>query len=103
MDGYSILFACLKILVVLLFVVNTAAILTWGERRQSAMIQDRIGPNRAVIYVPGFVLKLLSVVVGLGLAGAVAAYILAVQRRTEAVRLDVAFGLTELAIALAWM
>ncbi|HKQ72050.1 MAG TPA: NADH-quinone oxidoreductase subunit H, partial [Polyangiaceae bacterium] len=52
MDGYTILFSALKILLVLLFVINTAALLTWGERRQSAMIQDRIGPNRAVIYAP---------------------------------------------------
>jgi NADH-quinone oxidoreductase subunit H len=102
MDGYSFLFTSLKILVVLLFVVNTAAILTWGERRQSAMIQDRIGPNRAVIYVPGVVLKLLSLALGFGLAAAVVAYALAATRRSELVRLDVGFGLTELAVFLTW-
>ena len=67
-NGYLILFAVLKIVVVLLFVINTAAILTWGERRQCAMIQDRIGPNRAVIFLPGIVFKVLPLVVGLGLA-----------------------------------
>src|SRR5215813_9403662 len=102
MDGYSFLFTSLKILVVLLFVINTAAILTWGERRQSAMIQDRIGPNRAVIYVPGFVLKLLSLALGFGFAAAVAYYALAATRRSEFVRLDVGFGLTELAVFLTW-
>jgi NADH-quinone oxidoreductase subunit H len=40
-----------KILVVVLFVVNIAAILTWQERRQMAMIQDRIGPHRANIKI----------------------------------------------------
>ena len=35
------------------FVLNLAAILTWADRRQSSMIQDRIGPNRAVIRVFG--------------------------------------------------
>ena len=35
------------------FVLNLAAILTWADRRQSAMIQDRIGPNRAVIKIFG--------------------------------------------------
>ena len=98
MDGYFFLFTGLKILVVILFVINTAAILTWGERRQSAMIQDRIGPNRAVIYLPGVVLKLLSLVAGLGLAAAVGAYAFAVPRRSEQSRLDAGFGLTELAI-----
>jgi len=68
MDGHALFFTGLKIVVVLLFVVNTAAILTWGERRQSAMIQDRIGPNRAVIYLPGWLFKILSLAVGFGLA-----------------------------------
>jgi NADH-quinone oxidoreductase subunit H len=102
MDGYSILFTGLKILVVLLFIINTAAILTWGERRQSAMIQDRIGPNRAVIYLPGVVFKVLSLAVGFGLAAAFAGYALAAQKRPETVRLDAGFGLTELAVFLVW-
>src|SRR5207253_11040321 len=102
MDGYFFLFTGIKILVVILFVINTAAILTWGERRQSAMIQDRIGPNRAVIYLPGWILKLLSLALGFGLAAAVAGYALAAQKRSELVRLDAGFGLTELAVFLAW-
>jgi NADH-quinone oxidoreductase subunit H len=32
---------------ILLFVMPLAGILTWMERRQSAMMQDRVGPNRA--------------------------------------------------------
>jgi NADH-quinone oxidoreductase subunit H len=102
MNGYFFLFTGLKILVVLLFVVNTAAILTWGERRQSAMIQDRIGPNRAVIYLPGWLFKILSLAVGFGLAAAVAAYALLAMKRPESIRLDAGFGLTELAVFLAW-
>jgi NADH-quinone oxidoreductase subunit H len=34
---------------ILLFVLNLSAILTWMERRQSAMMQDRLGPVRANI------------------------------------------------------
>jgi NADH-quinone oxidoreductase subunit H len=103
MDGYFFLFTGLKILVVLLFAINTAAILTWGERRQSAMIQDRIGPNRAVIYLPGNILKVVVLLAGAGLAAAVASYAWMASKRSEPVRLDVGFILTELAVLLAWM
>src|SRR5262249_11520393 len=42
--------AVLKILALLLgFGMGLASILTWMERRQSAMMQDRLGPNRANI------------------------------------------------------
>jgi NADH-quinone oxidoreductase subunit H len=37
------------LLLVLMVVMPLASILTWMERKQSAMMQDRIGPNRAAI------------------------------------------------------
>ncbi len=45
--------AVVKILIMVMFVLNVAAILTWADRRQSSMIQDRVGPNRAVIKLFG--------------------------------------------------
>ncbi len=42
-----------KILIMIGFLFNMGAILTWVDRRQSAMIQDRIGPNRAVVKIFG--------------------------------------------------
>jgi NADH-quinone oxidoreductase subunit H len=49
----QLVWTIIKILVMVGFVLNLAAILTWADRRQSSMIQDRIGPNRAVIKVFG--------------------------------------------------
>jgi NADH-quinone oxidoreductase subunit H len=43
-------FPALKwVVLILLLVMPLASILTWMERRQSAMMQDRLGPNRANI------------------------------------------------------
>lgn len=39
-----------RVAVVMLFVLNVAAILGWVERKQSAIMQDRIGANRASIF-----------------------------------------------------
>jgi NADH-quinone oxidoreductase subunit H len=56
-----------KWLFVALFSIVLAGLLTWAERRQSSMIQDRRGPNRANVDFP---ILLFGVLIGLGLAGA---------------------------------
>jgi NADH-quinone oxidoreductase subunit H len=40
----------LKVILVFAGPLTLAAVLTWAERRGSAMIQDRIGPNRALLF-----------------------------------------------------
>ncbi len=45
--GMSVVWTAVKILVMVGFVVNIGALLTWYDRRGGAMMQDRVGPNRA--------------------------------------------------------
>ncbi|NLY94916.1 MAG: NADH-quinone oxidoreductase subunit H [Myxococcales bacterium] len=57
--GILVLSTLLKIVLVLAIVVGLFAPgLVWAERRQSAMIQDRIGPSRASIKLFGLELRL---------------------------------------------
>jgi len=46
-----------KILIFLMFLLNLAALATWADRRQSAMVQDRVGPNRATVFLPGMAVR----------------------------------------------
>jgi NADH-quinone oxidoreductase subunit H len=46
----TILIDLVKIVVVIVGVVMAAALLTWADRRQSAILQDRLGPSRANIW-----------------------------------------------------
>src|SRR5437870_2835085 len=39
-----------RVAFVMLFVLNIGGLLTWVERKQSAIMQDRIGANRASIF-----------------------------------------------------
>src|SRR3984957_949232 len=43
---FDVVFAGVKILVVFLVLFHAAPIMAWVERRGSALIQNRLGPNR---------------------------------------------------------
>ncbi len=45
-------FGLIKVLVAITLILTITPVLTWMERRQSAMMQDRVGPNRANIPLP---------------------------------------------------
>src|SRR5947209_11216504 len=45
-DATDIALSIVKIAIVLLGLLNVTPIMVWVERRGSALIQDRVGPNR---------------------------------------------------------
>lgn len=62
--AHTALQAFLKLAILILaFVMPLASLSTWAERRQSAMMQDRLGPNRAEIRIPilGWTLRLWGI------------------------------------------
>src|ERR1700736_2017077 len=46
----DLLIGAIKALVILVMVLNLTALLLWFERKGAALIQDRIGANRAAIF-----------------------------------------------------
>jgi NADH-quinone oxidoreductase subunit H len=53
MDAVALISTLLKIVFILIIILSFAPVLIWAERRQSAMIQDRIGPTRAGVKLFG--------------------------------------------------
>ena len=92
----------LKATFVVMFGMNVAVVLTWLDRRQGAVIADRVGPNRAVVWLPQRLAQALVAGPALMLAGAVIFYF--VSDKAEGVeRLGRAVVFTHLAIAATWL
>ena len=62
------------VFVALLFCMPIAVLLTWADRRQGAMIQDRVGPNRAAIFMPGKLAAFLVTVPAVAVAAGALAW-----------------------------
>jgi NADH-quinone oxidoreductase subunit H len=90
----------LKVVLVVLVMMHIAVFLTWADRRQGAMIQDRIGPNRAVIWLPTPVAQGMAVLPALAMAGLIA--FLAFNGPEGAGRTTWAIILSQAAIFLTW-
>ena len=60
MDSGALYLSIAGILLVVIIVLTFAPVLVWADRRQSAMIQDRIGPIRAGIPIAGKNIALLG-------------------------------------------
>ncbi len=52
MSVLDVLFMFGKAFFVVMFAMNVAVILTWADRRYGALLQDRVGPERAVVWLP---------------------------------------------------
>ncbi len=67
----DVLLVIVKVLFACLMMMNVAVLLTWADRRQGAMIADRIGPNRAVVWLPTWFAQGALVTPALGTAALV--------------------------------
>jgi NADH-quinone oxidoreductase subunit H len=68
----EVILIVVKVVVVALVMMHIAIFLTWADRRQGAMIQDRIGPNRAVIWLPTKMAQGMALAPAFGIAALVA-------------------------------
>ncbi len=93
--------AVAKILVIIGFPLAIAPLCIWADRRQSAMIQHRVGPNRAVVFLPAMIVRgiLFAPAVLLGAAAAVGLAPPASARGA----LERALVSAELTVLVAWL
>src|SRR6188768_2704459 len=98
----SFLLFVLKAFVVVMFAMNVAVILTWADRRQGAMIQDRVGPNRAVAWIPTKVAQALAVGPALLVVAGVAFVVLKLEPPPEELG-SRAMLFSQLGILLTWL
>jgi NADH-quinone oxidoreductase subunit H len=76
MSGITIVIFVVKALWVLTFAMGLATVLTWVDRRGGAMFQDRVGPHRAVFFLPRNAAQALAVLPALLVAAGVVTYTL---------------------------
>jgi NADH-quinone oxidoreductase subunit H len=107
MNLFEIFLIVVKVLVLIGFFSTMAAVGIWADRRQSAMVQDRVGPNRAVIHLPSNIVRVIvllppTLLGAMALRPALSPFIPAFAQ----VRLPYAFQLlaitTQLAILVGW-
>lgn len=65
MDPVLIIATVVKVLFVMVMLLNLGGILTWVERKQSAVMQDRVGANRAGITIFGKTIRAWGLLHGL--------------------------------------
>lgn len=100
----EIILSIIRAVFVVMFGMNVAVICTWVDRRQGAMIQDRVGPDRAVIWIPTWLAKPLVVLPALAAAGAVMAlaFLDKGARGDAPVSMSRAILFSQLALFMTW-
>src|SRR5688572_3458892 len=94
-----------KALFVVMFAMNVAVILTWVDRRQGAMIQDRVGPDRAVIWLPRWFARGAVTLPAFGVAALVVGLALLDkgERGDDAISFGRAIVISQLALFMLWV
>jgi NADH-quinone oxidoreductase subunit H len=87
---------------VVIFGLTLAAILTWFDRRGGGMFQDRVGPNRAVFFLPTRAAQALVVVPAVLVAGGAIA-LAAASKGEGPARAGWGHLYTHLAVAAVWV
>src|SRR6187401_581984 len=54
----ALIWTVVKIAIMVGFLINVGGLLTWYDRRGGAMMQDRLGPNRAALKIGKFELRI---------------------------------------------
>ncbi len=107
MNALQLVSTLLKIALILGVVLGIGGALTWNDRRMSSMMQDRIGPNRAVFVLPPWLARTLFAAPAFLVAGALAAWaylspapasVAASVRATERILITL-----ELSVLVAWI
>jgi NADH-quinone oxidoreductase subunit H len=100
----EIIFSVVRAVFVVMFGMNVAVICTWVDRRQGAMIQDRVGPDRAVIWLPTWLARPLVLLPALaGAAAVMGLAFLDKQARGDApVSMGRAILFSQLAVFMTW-
>ena len=85
-----------------LFAMTLAVVLTWADRRQGSMIQDRVGPERAVVFMPGKLAAAGVLLPALAVAAGVVAWA-SLSEFDENSRGLVSLLFSQLAIVVTWV
>jgi NADH-quinone oxidoreductase subunit H len=100
----EIILSIVRAVFVVMFGMNVAVICTWVDRRQGAMIQDRVGPDRAVIWLPTGLARPLVLLPALVAAAAVLglAFLDKQGRGDSPVSMARAILFSQLALFMTW-
>lgn len=85
-----------------LFPMTLAVFLTWQDRRQGSMINDRVGPHRAVVWLPGKLAAVGTLLPALAAAAGIIAWVVQVEMDAETRGLS-ALVFSQLAILATWL